>query len=205
LAPEIQLTSFGRFRQALEDKIVDAARTGAPPDNFCTAANMSIAREVWDHLGGFDPVLDAAEDQDLALRHAARGGRIVFVEGAVVIHRDAVAGISAYCRRTRAGAAALSAFCRKHPGFVDNLERERVNGRVRWGAEPRRLSVKKVVKTLLSLPPVHACLLGATLLLERTAPESQALGRAYRTLLGVNMQAGYRAGRFGSERGGERS
>ena len=75
LPAEIVQTPFGRFRQRLEQLNVPLQRGVVDLPNFCTAANMSIERELYFSLGGFNSVLHSAEDQELALRHSARGGR----------------------------------------------------------------------------------------------------------------------------------
>lgn len=187
-------TPFGRFRQNLEDGIVHRVRSGSVPDNFCTAQNMSLTRRDWRRLGGFDSELDSAEDQDLALRHVSSGGRIVFVPEAVALHRDSVANIRLYVRRTEWGAKHMVPFCRKHPSLPDNVERERINSDTRWTVDPVGLSLKKTAKRLLGLPPLLAGVLGFAILLERTAPRSTLLTRCYRLLVGVAMLNGYRAG-----------
>ena len=194
LAPGIAATPFGRFRQALEDDILKRVRSGSVPDNFCTAQNMSLSHECWTRLGGFDTGLQSAEDQDLALRHVACGGRIVFAPGAVAVHRDSVADMRAYFRRTEWGARHMVPFCRKHPGLADNLERERINGNARWASEPIGLSLRKVAKLLLAQPPLLAGMLGVTAFLERAAPQGAPLAWCYRVLVGVGMLKGYRAG-----------
>ena len=194
LAPGIAATPFGRFRQALEDGILEQVRSGSVPDNFCTAQNMSVSRKSWNRLGGFDVTLQSAEDQDLALRHVAHGGRIVFAPGAVAVHRDSVSDMRAYFHRTEWGARHMVPFCRKHPGLPDNIERERINGKARWAAEPIGLSLRKGAKRLLAQPPLLAGMLAVTAFLERAAPRGAVLTWCYRVLVGVGMLKGHRAG-----------
>ena len=81
-------TPFGKFRDTLEQHEVPIARGLTAKRNLCTAANMSIDRARFQELGGFDPALHSAEDQDFALRHTQSGGRIAFIPEALAIHRD---------------------------------------------------------------------------------------------------------------------
>ena len=162
--------------------------------NFCTAGNMSIARRQFFRLGGFDEGLVSAEDQDLALRHSEAGGAIVFLPEAVGIHRDKAMEVRSYCRRAEWGGEHLVAFCRKHPAWPDNMSREQVNGPIRWRRQPLGQSARKIAKKLAAYPPALRMLFGVTAVIERVAPESPALERMYRVLLGVHIYRGYRRG-----------
>ena len=185
---------FVHFRRRLERLGIPRRRGRTDARNFCTAANMSIARDRFLELGGFDEELVSAEDQDFALRHSDRGGVIVFLPEAAVIHRDAALDITRYCRRAEWGSEHMVAFCRKHPAWPDNIAREKVNGPPRWGREPMAQSVVKVGKRLAGLRPILDLLFGAAAVVERVAPRSPLLERMYRVLLGVHIYRGYRHG-----------
>jgi len=188
------LTPFGRFRQHLEDSDIPKRRGPTGMRNFCAAANTAISRARFDELGGFDPGIASAEDQDLALRHTASGELIVFVPEARVIHRDSSLDLGSYCRRAEWGAEMMIPFCRRYPDLPDNVVRERINGPVRWGAEPIGLSVRKTAKTAFAAAPLRLVLMGTAIILERLAPASALLERIYRLILGIHLQRGYRRG-----------
>lgn len=200
-------TPFGQFRQRLELKSLPERRGPTDRPNFCTAQNMSINRDVFRKLEGFAPDIISGEDQDLALRHTSRGGRIVFLPEAMTIHHDAALDVRSYCRRAEWGAHYLIAFCRRHPDWPDNVERERVNGPVRLGREPLKQSLRKLIKRAAASNAILAALFAAATLLERAAPDSPALDRVYRLLLGAHILLGYRKGlkRFGPVRGAAES
>jgi glycosyltransferase involved in cell wall biosynthesis len=185
---------FGRFRQALELQGVPEKRGSGCARNFCTAANMSISRKRFVELGGFDELLVTAEDQDLALRHSERGGLIAFVPEAVAVHRDEALDVRGYCRRTEWGSERIVVFCERHQEWPDNIERDRVNGPVRWRREPLGWSVRKILKGVIAVPAVVEVLFGAASILERSAPDSRVLQRVYRLLLGAHVFRGYRRG-----------
>ena len=193
--PETALTRpFGRFRQALEKRGIPPQRGVTRARNFCTAANMSIARRQFLQMGGFDETLVSAEDQDLALRHSEAEGTIVFLPEALGIHRDEALEVRSYCSRVEWGSEHLVAFCRKHPAWPDNVSREQVNGPIRWRQEPTGESARKVAKKILACPPTVQFLFGVTAFIERVAPKSRMLDRVYRLLLGVHIYRGYRRG-----------
>lgn len=198
LPDETQATPFGRFRQRLEQR--DTPRLPGPSANrnFCTAANMSIGRDVFAELGGFDIGISSSEDQDLALRHKARGGEIVFLPAAEAIHWDHSLDIRGYCRRAEWGSRNMIPFRERYPKLPDNVERNRVNGPLHLKGEPVLQSTRKLVKRALSTEPIVAVLFGIASLLERTAPNTRALDRAYRLLLGAHILRGYRNGRRSS-------
>jgi glycosyltransferase involved in cell wall biosynthesis len=199
--------AFGRFRQELERQGIPRQRGLSDAKNFCTAANMSMGRERFWELGGFDEELVSAEDQDFALRHCERGGAIGFLPEAAVIHRDTALDIRSYCRRTEWGSERLMAFCRRHPTWPDNVERDRVNGPIRLGQEHVERTLRKLGKRMIALQPVVEVLFAVAAILERIAPESWLLGRVYRLLLGAHIFRGYRRGLAQAERviGVERS
>jgi GT2 family glycosyltransferase len=204
LPEEALRRSFGRFREALEQRNVPASRGITASKNFCTAANMSIGRQWFLGLGGFDPELVIAEDQDLALRHSSRGGIIVHLPEAIGIHRDQALDVRTYCMRAEWGTERLVAFCRRHPAWLDNVARDRVNGPVRWRDEPVGLTIRKLVKSVAARRSAEALLFATVSLLERTAPEHPLLTRLYRLLLGIHIFRGYRRG-LGRTSGGIRA
>ena len=204
--PESSLeTPFGRFRQRLEDSDIPHRRGPTAMRNFCAAANMAISHARFEELGGFDRAISSGEDQDLALRHTGSGGVIAFVPDARVIHRDGALDVGSYCRRVEWGAEMIIPLCRRYPELPDNVERERVNGPVRWGAEPIALSARKVAKAAAGSTPLDLALMKTAMILERLAPESGLLRRLYRLLLGIYLQRGYRRGREREAIGGRSS
>jgi GT2 family glycosyltransferase len=195
LPEEALATPFGRFRQRLEQR--DTPRLPGPSanGNFCTAANMSISRGVFAELGGFDIGMSSSEDQDLALRHTARGGEMVFLPAAQTIHLDHSLDIRSYCLRAEWGSRNMVPFCERHPDLPNNVERDRVNGPLHLNREPVSQSARKLVKRALSTAPVVALLFGVASLLERSAPNgSGALDRVYRLVLGAHIFRGHREG-----------
>jgi glycosyltransferase involved in cell wall biosynthesis len=186
--------AFLRFRRALEREAIPEHRGLLARPNFCTAQNMSIRRDVFEALGGFAPEVSSGEDQDLALRHTATGGVIAYLPEAVGLHRDDAIDLARYCRRVEWGSEHIHAFRRRNPDWPDNQIRERVNGPTRWGQEPVRQSLRKVVKAGLALPVATRMLLSLTRLLERVAPQSAALDKAFRMAVGVHLFRGYRMG-----------
>jgi GT2 family glycosyltransferase len=185
---------FVRFRQKIEQNGIPEAEGPTAVPNLCTAANMSIARDDFHAIGGFDAAIVSGEDQDFAFRHRRRGGAIVFLSGAVAIHGDTALTIRAYCQRIEWGSLHLIPFCQRYPEWPDNVERELVNGVLLWGGEPIVLSLGKVAKGAMYLKPCREMLFLLAAALEWIAPASHALDRLYRMLIGIHIFRGYRQG-----------
>ena len=158
LPDETTLTPFGRFRQKLEDQGLPRGPGLASMPNFCTAANMSLARAAFLGIGGFDSAIISGEDQDFALRHTTRGGQIVFWPEARAIHWDSSLDIRRFCLRNEWGSGEMIPFCQRHPDWPDNIERHKVNGPLQFGREPFKQSFRKVIKSMLALKPVRETL-----------------------------------------------
>lgn len=194
LPTETLQTPFGMFRHQLEQDAVPQKRGLVEMPNFCTAANMSINRDRYFELGGFNNALRSAEDQELALRHTARGSKIIYLPEADTIHRDHSLDIRSYCQRVEWGSEHVIPFCNLWPNWPQNIERQRVNGPLRIGREAFALSLRKISKTILGQKTIVNSLFGVTSLLERLAPGSFLLRRFYQLLLGIHLQRGYRKG-----------
>jgi GT2 family glycosyltransferase len=193
LPESVRATPFGRFRQQLEMSVVPHGQRPVPP-NFCTAANMSIRRARFLELGGFSAEIQEGEDQDLALRHSSSGGTIAFLPEALAIHRDNAVDIRTYCARVERGAHDVVQFCRRHPGWRDNVERATVNGPLAVGREHPGRTALKLLKSGLSRPPLLAALFATIRVFERHAPEHALLDGLYRLAMGIHIQRGFRAG-----------
>lgn len=185
---------FGRFRQELENAGMPAANGPVTHQNFCTAANMSVFAARFRVLGGFDPGIISAEDQDLALRHTATGGSIVYIAEAEAVHHDTARDIRAYCRRVEWGSEQLLPFFERHRNLPANAERERVNGPIRVGIDGFRSAARKVIKDVLMRYPLRAMMFALTRTLERVVPDSRALDRVYRILIGMHIRHGFMRG-----------
>jgi hypothetical protein len=155
---------------------------------------MSISRSSFEALEGFDRSLASAEDQDFALRFTDAGGRIAFAPEAAGLHDDDALDIRSYCRRVESGTEQLVAFCRRHPDWPENVERERVNGPLSPLSEPPSQSFRKVLKLAVGSRAVKSLVFGIASLLERRSPNGRALELTYRLLIGSHILRGYRRG-----------
>lgn len=76
----------------------------------CTGSNLVLRRAVLEQLGGFDPALRHAEDQELVARILADGRwRVAGLDAALVRYRTSAGGLSADLARMEAGWHAMLA------------------------------------------------------------------------------------------------
>lgn len=182
------------FRHRLEVSEIPQARGLVSQPNFGTAANMSIKREHYLKLGGFDPKMAGVEDQDFSMRHSKSGGKIAFLPEAVAIHNDDWLDFFSFCQRQERGAEWTVAFSRRYPEWTDTQLRENINGRLNLGKEPVNVSAKKIIKSLFGTELGRSGLSTAIKGLEKTSPKSRILNQLYNLMLGVYLQKGYRRG-----------
>ena len=183
-----------RFRQELEMNEIPADRGLVEKPNFATAANMSIKRDHFLKLGGFNPKIKGIEDQEFALRHTAQGGKIAYLPEAIAIHNDDWLDFFSFCRRQERGAEWMVEFSRLYPDWEDTKERELVCGKLNLSGEPIGLSAKKILKSALGTSPGKSGLKLLIKSFEKIAPKSAVLDKLYRMTLGVHLQKGYRRG-----------
>lgn len=70
---------------------------------ICTASNFVVRRDWFMAVGGFDPRLSHAEDQDFVARIVSRGGRIEGVDAVLTGYRFSPEGLSRELQRMHEG------------------------------------------------------------------------------------------------------
>lgn len=195
ILPPEKLSDPGiRYRQTLEMDGIPTKRGLVSQPNFATAANMSISREAYLKLDGFDPEMAGIEDQDFAMRHTKNGGKIAFLPEAVAIHNDDWLDFLSFCQRQERGAEWTVAFSRRYPDWGDTQTRDLINGRLNFGKEPLSISTKKILKSVLGTALGKTSLAATIGGMEKIAPQSRFLNHLYNLTLGVYLQKGYRRG-----------
>ena len=198
LLEAMALTPFGRFRTQLEQRFQAEARGAGLADGLVemellSAANLSLGRDLFTRLGGFDAAFPVAgaEDQDLSLRARAAGCRLVLDTHNLCLHNDHHADLAAYCRRERRSAQTMPFLVARHPARYAQSVYVRENRPLAYGDGPG-LVAKKLVKSALSHPAALAGLGRVLTLLERVRAPAPVLERLYRALLGLHLFLGVR-------------
>jgi GT2 family glycosyltransferase len=151
----LQSTALGRYRLRYEDRYnkpsgtPDGASRGAVHPMMLAASNLSVPRDLFWSLDGFDerfPV--AAEDWDLTWRARRAGYALIYDYDIRVIHNDQHRDLTALCRRLERAAVGTVYFTKKNTdapraAMID------LNGPIQRG-DSARLVVRKFTRSLLS-------------------------------------------------------
>jgi GT2 family glycosyltransferase len=204
LAPELmavlRATPFGRYRISLERRFLDEGR-GGPLENdpgclhmlMLSAAILSLPRELFWSIGGFDQDFPTAgaEDQDLSMRARAAGVLLLLDTRIRCVHNDRHLTLRAYCERQERSAGTVAILVRKHPAALENrpyaLENRPIDARDAPG-----LIAKKLAKSALARRPMLAALHQLTHSCEAVGAPERLLRRLYTTLLGLHIYRGFR-------------
>jgi GT2 family glycosyltransferase len=155
LRARLRETPLGRFRLRYEDLyntppgVKGGEGNGRVHPLTLAAANLSVRRELFWELGGFDerfPV--AAEDQDLSWRARQAGCVLIYDYDIRVIHNDQHADLAALCERVERAAIGTVFFASKHPE-APPADLVNLNGPTRRG-DPPKVILRKVLRGTLS-------------------------------------------------------
>jgi glycosyltransferase involved in cell wall biosynthesis len=103
-----------RFGETIHDH-ERAITTSASP--YVITANCAARKSTLEAVGGFDPAFPRAQDADISFRVAGAGYRLVFLEGAVVYHRNERTLRALMVKGFQHGFAAVRLF-ERHPSLV---------------------------------------------------------------------------------------
>jgi len=116
--PDTPLPVFERFQLAQLDRLADDARTGRAPvrGSDVYTGNVSLRRDDYLAVGGFDATLRLSEDAELGMRLERAGVEMTLSEDAWSLHASDHASAAAWMRRARAYGAADGRIADKHAG-----------------------------------------------------------------------------------------
>ena len=98
-----------------------------------TTQNVAISRQLFETVGGFDPVFDrhGFEDRDLFIKGAKSGARVEFTEQAKVLHADRISLASVSRKMGDAGLHVAWEFDDLHPDEYSRMHFSRLDCRRR--------------------------------------------------------------------------
>jgi glycosyltransferase involved in cell wall biosynthesis len=190
-----ETSPFGRFRLELERRFSTDPR-GAVRRGGCfeagtlPACDLSVARDTFWRLGGFDESFPfaGAEDQDLSARAAREGLRLIRNYDIKSLHDDARINFRQLCQREERGSQTMVPLGRKFPEYLGDF---RKNGPITRD-DPPAVAAKKLVKFLFSRAGSLAVLHLFVDRLERSGASDRVLWRTYDAVLGLHIFRGYR-------------
>ena len=194
----LNATPLGRFRISLKEKwrpaLIDRPLgTEIHDPQSLVACNMSIRRDVFWDIGGFDEDfgMGGAEDRDLGLRAQRAGLSLIRNDLIKVWHADPTSSLRAVCSREERYARGIALLADKYPDLYAGVAFISENSRVSRRDSPR-LVAKKVIKACMVseriLAAVHWLIEG----LERRSLPDRYLHRCYSVVLGLYIYRGIR-------------
>lgn len=200
LTQNLEATPFGRFRLGVE-RWVKAGISRRPVDEHCeapsavTACNLSLRRDLFWTLGGFDEDFPFAgyEDQELSFRAVQAGCLLLYDRRIGLVHNDQRLTLHQFCERQRRGACTAVYLAKRHPREFGGRPIITENGPIaRQDALP--VVLKKLVKRLMTWGPALRSVHAGVAALERLAPSSRLLQRAYWSICGLYIFLGVQDG-----------
>lgn len=188
-------TRFGRYRTRLWEEFHDDHAPGVVATTGMTAANLSVPRDLFQSLGGFDEdfTIASSEDWELGQRAREAGVDVVYDPEAVGIHNDWADTLERFAERQRLYSVSDVLLVRKYGAASPRSGLVERGGPVDWRRDGLRLIVTKLTKSLLWRQPFRSGAMAVVRLGERVLPE-QGTARLYDAMVGAAIQAGVRAG-----------
>lgn len=197
---ELESSSFGRFRLWLETWFKDGLDMEHLDEdllkpNMLTACNLGIRRQDFLALGGFDETFPAAgyEDQDLAMRATRAGFTFLYDKRISLSHVDQRTNLNDFSRRIRQGALTAGIMAQKYPTEYGLRPIIRENSPASTKDRPALL-LKKLVKSTISSGLGRRTLRTFIFLVDRLAPDSRLMHKAYWKWCGIWIYLGVREG-----------
>jgi GT2 family glycosyltransferase len=200
LARTLSATPFGQFRLRVETWVKEGIPKsilddGCESPSTVTACNLSIRRQTFWGLGGFDETFPfaGAEDQEFSYRAVRAGCELVYDRRITLLHDDQRLTLLQFCERQRRGACTAVYLAKLHPGEFASRPLIVENGPL-TRTDPPRTMVKKLVKWGLSRSTCLAVVRAGVRCMERAVPDSKVLQRAYWSVCGLYIFLGVRDG-----------
>lgn len=195
----LEETAFGRYLGDLE-RSFEAGRKSRQLGphlwemSWPTARNLSLPAADVERIGLFDERFrTCCEDQDLAERARVNGVRFIYNDSIDCLHNDQAGDLRRYCSFQRRGARDTVLLCQKYPALHGQSPLVNANGPV-VRQDGVRLATKKIVKRILSTPPIPAAVERALLVAERFGAPERLLRRGYTAAIGLAIFKGWREG-----------
>lgn len=186
---------WGRSRIENGSAVADGVLEITAP--LASTANLSIPRRDFERLRGFDEGYPyGCEDQDFAGRADRAGLRILLTTLTTALHVETHNTLRKLCERQRCGARDTVRFLKRFAveHHVGKPEIARTNDPVNWSRDGAGLGGKKSLRRLIGAPVINSFAFASVKIMERLAPNSSLLCRAYDLLVGAAVQNGWREG-----------
>jgi glycosyltransferase involved in cell wall biosynthesis len=157
------------------------------------SANLSLAREDFWQLGGFDERLWAFEDTDLAYRAILSGLPLVFSREAIGYHNHPTT-LEQMCDQQRRYQRHAAILFEKHPELEGQIPYLVDKAPILLGKDSISLIVRKTARRLVATSPIIKILKALVLCFEKSFPDPGILRFLYWKIIASYQLMGYREG-----------
>jgi len=198
---KLLLAETNSFSQSLEaSPDLDPAQTLKElPFSDVFSNNMALRRESYFKIGmmqGLDfPGSSMWCDLDFNYRAYRQGFEFLRSTQAICWHRDyTVRSLDTYKKRMRTAAYRVVVLFQRHPELPAHVPMFYDKTPIIWRQDPPRLIARKLVRFMVSSPPVLWSMEKIVNILEQCLPASSLLPSLYRYIIGGYIFRGYREG-----------
>ncbi|MBS1811268.1 MAG: glycosyltransferase family 2 protein [Acidobacteria bacterium] len=192
-----QVASWGggglpiNLKPLLDEKVYEVI------DGVVTAASLSVHRDTFVQLNGFDLGYSAAscEDQDFGRRLYMAGVRVFLTRKTSAIHEESRSSLEQLCQRYRRGCADTVRLVRRFAHLYQDVPPIAIiNGYVRFKEDSWSRIAKKLIKRFIIFPWILPIVFKLVHWLETLIPDSKLLPKVYDLIIGAHLQQGWRDG-----------
>ncbi len=193
--PEQENSAFGKFRKQSFPFYEPTAEI--QEQIGVTGQNLSLPREHFIALNGFDNDLFSGEDFDLALRGRNQMGVKTLLVPSIIVTQNDWAGwtFPDFCRRQEIYSQTEFFSWKKYGDEHPRLQLVRENLPLNWRRDSVKLLFRKKVKQILSKNITQKSLLRVSGLLEKSPVTRPVLWRIYKLVLAGAIHRGFQDGR----------
>jgi GT2 family glycosyltransferase len=157
------------------------------------SSNLSLHREDFVELDGFDERFWAFEDTDLAYRAKQAGLSLIFARRAIGYHNHPMT-LEQVCQQQRRYQRYAALFLDKHSELRGKIPYLVDKAPIRWGDDPKALVVRKAIRRLIATRPVLKVLRIFVSCIEDICPRPNLLRFLYWKIIASYQLIGYREG-----------
>ena len=167
---------------------------GAVPYFDTMSGNLSLSRDTFLRIGGFDEELRAHEDVEFGYRATSSGLQIIYAAEAIGFHNHPRT-LQERCRQCQHYASYAPLLFKKHPELFGRIDTWAENDPIDWHRDSAKLIRRKIELSFLALPVILSSLKILGLAFERHHLAIWLSRFIYWRLLNGYRHLGYREGK----------
>lgn len=192
---DLNSSPLGRYRIAVEATYRHRGSERWSFPRGLATAHMTVHKDLFDQLGGFDERFPRAgvEDWEFCLRAHDQGQKLVLDNDLGLLHDDKRLDLRQLCAREEWRGVSVGILARVRPEMYREADVVRENSPI-TRADPAALRARKAIKQALATPRVLTLVHRVMPRIERVLRPEAVLHRLYTAVISVHYLRGFRAG-----------